>query len=102
MIRSPERSGNYRVPDRGYHRERPTTVFVPSAAIVVEILSPDDETLQKFDFYAGHGVDEIFVVNGLHRSVTIFCRRETLYVEVSESALLGVAAATIAAEVDWE
>src|SRR5262245_11646628 len=50
---------DYRVPDRGYHRTQPRGTWVPSVALVVEILSPDDETYEKFDFYASHGVDEI-------------------------------------------
>src|SRR5437588_492070 len=35
---------DYRVPDRGYCRGRPAGTWVPTAAIVVEIVSPDDET----------------------------------------------------------
>jgi hypothetical protein len=31
---------DYRVPDRGLHRGLPTTTFVPTAAVVVEIVSP--------------------------------------------------------------
>ncbi|MDQ6727027.1 MAG: Uma2 family endonuclease [Actinomycetota bacterium] len=54
---------DYRVPDRGYHRSRPTGTWVPTAAVVVEIVSPDDETYAKFDFYARHAVDEILVAD---------------------------------------
>ena len=43
---------DYRVPDGGYHRGVPSEVFVPTTAIVVEIVSPHDETWLKFDFYA--------------------------------------------------
>ena len=35
---------DYRVPDRGYHRGRPRGTCVATAAIIVEIVSPDDET----------------------------------------------------------
>lgn len=33
-----------RGPDRGLHRVVPDAVYVPTAALVVENLSPDDET----------------------------------------------------------
>lgn len=31
--------------------------------MVVEILSPRDESYEKFPFYAAHGVDEVLIVN---------------------------------------
>ncbi len=45
---------DYRVPDRGYHRTLPSVIWVATAAIVVEVVSPDDETWAKFEFYASH------------------------------------------------
>lgn len=56
-------AGDFRVPDRGFHRTKPTGVFARSSAVVVEILSPDDESFEKFDFYARHGVQEVIVVD---------------------------------------
>jgi len=50
---------DYRVPDLGYHRDFPTSTFVPTAAIVVEVVSPDDETYAKLPFYADHDLDEL-------------------------------------------
>ncbi|MDQ3680552.1 MAG: Uma2 family endonuclease [Actinomycetota bacterium] len=37
-----------------------------------EIISPDDETYEKFGFYADHGVEEIIVADPAARSVTIW------------------------------
>ena len=37
-------ANNYRVPDGGLHRERAGRVYYTSAALVVEIVSPGDET----------------------------------------------------------
>ncbi|MDQ6616287.1 MAG: Uma2 family endonuclease [Actinomycetota bacterium] len=54
---------DYRVADHGYHRRLPEDVWVPSAAVVVEIVSPDDETYDKFGFYAAHDVDELIVAD---------------------------------------
>lgn len=96
------RPDDYRVPDRGYHRGQPTGTWVPTAAIVVEIVSPDDETYEKFTFYARHGVDEILVADPSARTVTIWGRAsDDGYEESSSSALLGVAAAHLVASIAW-
>ena len=47
----------------GYHAGTPSDVWVPTACIVVEVLSPDDETFQKFDFYFAEGVQELVVAD---------------------------------------
>ncbi len=97
---------DYRVPDGGYHRERPTGTWIPTAAVVVEILSPDDETFAKFDFYAAHGVQEIIVADPGKKSVRCF-RPATpdpgpaAFVESGRSELLGVDVARLTAEIDW-
>ena len=93
---------NYRVPDRGYHRGQPTGTWVPTAAIVVEIVSPDDETYEKFVFYAEYGVEEILVADPSARSVTIWRRTpEGTYTENSASSSLGITMARLAAEIAW-
>jgi hypothetical protein len=38
---------DYRVPDRGFHRSRPGSAYVETAPVVVEIVSPGDETFTK-------------------------------------------------------
>ncbi|MFN2606779.1 MAG: Uma2 family endonuclease, partial [Acidimicrobiales bacterium] len=52
---------DYRVPDQGYHRTLADSVWVTSAPLVVEVVSPDDETYARFDFYAAHRVEEVMV-----------------------------------------
>ena len=78
------------MPDLGYHRGPVDALYVPSAALVVEVLSPDDETFRKFDFYARHGVDELWVVDPVARTVRCWSRRGEEYDEVEQSALLGL------------
>ena len=39
---------DFRVPDLGVHRKPCSGVWIPTAAIVVEILSPEDETPESF------------------------------------------------------
>jgi Uma2 family endonuclease len=92
---------DYRVPDRGLHRGTPTTTFVPTAAVVVEIASPDDGTWNKIDFYAAHSVDELLITDPLKRSVTWLVLDDGRYTEQDSSRLLGVSSAELAAEIDW-
>lgn len=92
---------DFRVPDAGYHRAVPGTLYVPTAALVLEVLSPDDETFEKFDFYAAHGVDEMIVADPESRSVRCWHLAEGTYVEQPASALLDIDMATLVSEVDW-
>ncbi|MCY7365736.1 MAG: Uma2 family endonuclease [Frankiaceae bacterium] len=92
---------DFRVPDGGYHRTRPGTLYVPTAAMVIEVLSPDDETFAKFDFYARHGIDEILVADPDVRTVRCWQLIDAGYVEQPRSALLDVDMAALEAEVAW-
>jgi Uma2 family endonuclease len=92
---------DYRVPDGGYHRGVPSEMFVPTAAIVVEILSPGDETWEKFDFYARHGVEEICVADPRRGVIRWFRLSGGAYQEVDSSALLGIGVADLTASIDW-
>ena len=62
---------NYRVPDRAYLRTRDPATFTPTAAIVVEIVSPGDETRSKLGFYFAAGVEELLVVDPEARTVGV-------------------------------
>ncbi len=93
---------DYRVPDRGYHRGRPRGTWLATAAVVVEILSPDDETFDKFSFYAGHGVDEVLVADPADRSISLWRRAsERSYEQVPVSVLLNLAAIELTASIAW-
>jgi Uma2 family endonuclease len=92
---------DYRVPDRGYHRGLPQTTWVPTAAVVVEIVSPDDETYDKFGFYAAHGVDGLIVADPSARTITCWVLDGTAYRQTDRSALLAVTAAELEAGIDW-
>ncbi len=74
---------------------------MPTAALVVEVVSPDDETYEKFGFYAAHGVEEIIVADPHEQSVRCFRRDGDGYVEADASELLGVRAAELAEAIDW-
>lgn len=93
--------GDYRVPDRGLHRELPRRTWVTTAAVVVEILSPDDETWDKLPFYARHHVDEVLVVDLERRRLMWFLLSAGGYREAPTSALLGASAGDLAEQVNW-
>jgi Uma2 family endonuclease len=92
---------DYRVPDLGYHRGLPANVWVPTAAIVVEVVSPDDETWEKFDFYASHDVDEICVADPVEAQLTWFIRDSMEYRRTASSELLGITLAQLRSQIDW-
>ena len=74
---------------------------MPSAAVVVEVVSPDDETYAKFDFYAAHGVEALIVADPHERIVRCFRRDGLRYVEAVNSELLAVAADELTRSIAW-
>jgi hypothetical protein len=92
---------DFGVPDGGLHRSLPRTVYVPTAAAVVEIESPDDETWDKLDFYAEHGVEEVLVVTRSTRSVTWLGLSGRGYSRMAFSNLLGPETTRLATSLDW-
>jgi hypothetical protein len=93
---------DFRVPDGGLHHAIPTSVYVTTAAAVVEIESADDETCEKLDFYAAHDVSEILVVSYLSHSVSwLGLSADGRYGRLEHSRLLGEATADLEARIDW-
>jgi Uma2 family endonuclease len=92
---------NYRVPDAGYHRGVPNTTFVATAAVVIEVVSPDDETFAKFTFYATHHVDEILVADPIARRIRCWHLRDVAYEEADQSELLGVRIHDLESGIAW-
>ncbi len=92
---------DFRVPDAGWHRQLPDTAYVATAALVLEVLSPDDRTFDTLPFYAGHRVQELLVAVPVERRVRCWQLVDGAYVEQPGSALLGVSMARLAAEVAW-
>jgi len=95
------RADNFRVPDAGLHRGDPNAVWVPTAAVVVEIESPDDETWEKLPFYAAQGVDEVLIVSGEQRTAVWLTRQELNYLPVAASRLLGPESGSLTNDIDW-
>ncbi len=95
------RLDDYRVPDRSVHRTQPTETFVPTAALVVEVVSAHDESWAKFDFYAAHGVDEVVIVDGHDRTVDWLALVDGAYRPVDRSAVLDVAVDEVTQAITW-
>lgn len=95
------RPDDYRVPDRAYLRTTGVDLYQPTAAIIVEIVSPGDETRRKFDFYYNAGVEELLIVDPEARTVEWFERGSDGFVPADGSRLLGLAGAELAAALRW-
>jgi len=92
---------DYRVPDGGVHRQRPRGVWHATAALVVEIVSPDDESWDKLPFYARHGVDEVLLVDPGKRAVHWLGLADGAYAPLEPSHLFALGAAELAERIDW-
>jgi Uma2 family endonuclease len=92
---------NYRVPDGGVHRERADRVYYATAALVLEVVSPGDETWDKLDFYAAHHVDELLIVDPVKRTVDWLSLSGDEYNPVERSGLIDCGPAELAERIDW-
>jgi hypothetical protein len=54
---------NYRVPDGGVLHDGASGLYLPTAALALEVISPDDESYAKLDHYAQHRVAELIYVD---------------------------------------
>ena len=96
-----ESEQNFRVPDSALHRNPPTGVWNPTAALVVEIVSPNDETWEKLPFYGAHQVDEVLIVDPQERSVSWLELGDGEYRPVEHSGLLDLGTQGLAEQLDW-
>ena len=64
---------------------------------MVEILSPNDETYQKLDWYASVGVGEVLIIEPETRGVELFANRDGPMTPVEPVVIecLGVRAETV-------
>ena len=94
---------DYRVPDSGYCERAPEDTFVSTAVIVVEIVSPGDESFAKLPFYAARGVQEVVIVDPIERTVRFhqLIGDANGYREVAGSRALGLTADEVSAQLRW-
>ena len=96
-----ESEHDYRVPDGGIHRDRPRGVWIATAAIVIEIVSPGDESWEKLPYYARQSVDEIVIVDPGAHAVHWLALEDAAYTSTERSGLIDLGAADLAARIDW-
>jgi Uma2 family endonuclease len=92
---------DFRVPDGGLHRERLRGVWHHTAALVVEIASPNDESWKKLPFYAAHDVDEVLIVDPRERRIHWLGLRDGDYAPIEHSAVIDLSASELADQIDW-
>jgi Uma2 family endonuclease len=92
---------DFRVPDGGLHRPGAGELWHPTAALVVEIVSPGDESWEKLAFYAAHQVDEVLIVDPQERTVHWLALAEGEYRPIERSGLIDFGAAELAARINW-
>ncbi|MCL2768803.1 MAG: Uma2 family endonuclease [Solirubrobacterales bacterium] len=92
---------DFRVPDGGLHRPGAAEMWHPTAALVVEIVSPDEEPWEKLPFYATHEVDEIVIVDPDRRSVKWIALKDGEYRPIERSGLIELGPAALEQMIDW-
>jgi Uma2 family endonuclease len=95
------RAGDFRVPDVVFLRGAKDLTLNPTAAIVVEVVSPGDESRRKLDFYPHHEVEELLIVEPELETLEWFARGTDGFRPADGSTLLGIASAELTARIDW-
>lgn len=93
-------AGDFRVPDGGLHRPGPDALYNPTAALVLEVISPGDDSWKKLPFYAAHRVDEVLIVDPDERAVHWLALADGDYHEVDRSALVDLGSTALAEQLD--
>jgi Uma2 family endonuclease len=96
-----ESEEDFRVPDAALHRSGSSGIWHPTAALVIEIVSPDDESWKKLSFYAAHQVDEVLIVDPQERSVDWLGRDGGEYRKVEHSGLIDLGPVELAESIAW-
>ncbi len=94
-------SDDFRVPDLGLHRDPLPGIWHPTAALVVEVISPGDETWDKLRFYANRHVDELLIVDPQERVVDWRALQQGEYRPTRRSRLIELGPAELVERIDW-
>ncbi len=76
-------------------------VWHKTALLVVDVLSPEDDTFEKLPFYARHEVEEVVIVDPRERSVQWHALAEGEYHPVQASVLVELGPQELAQQLDW-
>ncbi len=92
---------DYRVPDGGLHRPGSSGVWHATAALVIEIVSPGDDTWQKLPFYVAHHVDELLIIDPEKHAVHWLGLTDGEYRPIERSGLIDLGSDQLAERIDW-
>jgi hypothetical protein len=92
---------DFRVPDGGLHRPGAGGVWLHTAALAVEIVSPGDETWQKLPFYAAHQVDEVLIADPAEHALHWLGLVGGEYRPIERSGLIDLGRNELAEQIDW-
>jgi Uma2 family endonuclease len=92
---------DYRVPDGGLFASAPDELYCATAALVIEIVSPGDDTWDKLPFYAAHQVDELLIVDPQEQRVHWLALTDGQYVPAEQSGLIELGPGELAELINW-
>jgi Uma2 family endonuclease len=84
-----------------YFRDPAPRSWSPSAVVVVEVVSPEDESRAKLPFYHRIGVEEAILADPERRTIDVLVRGPRQSVPAEASVTLGIAAEQLRAAMDW-
>jgi hypothetical protein len=87
--------------DGGLHRDFTDRVFYPTAALVIEIVSPGDESWGTLDVYAGHRVEELLIVDPQKKTASWLGLEGGEYRHLKRSRPVELGIAELAKQIDW-
>lgn len=97
-----ESENDFRVPDSALHRPGAFGTWHPTAALVIEIVSPNDETWEKLPFYASHRVDEVLIVDPATRGIDWLALHEGGdYEPIERSRLIELGPSELGERIEW-
>ncbi|HXB63670.1 MAG TPA: Uma2 family endonuclease [Solirubrobacteraceae bacterium] len=96
-----EGEDDFRVPGIAMHRRGTGGTWHATAPLVVEIVSPHDESWEKLPFYAAHEVDEVLIVDPAKRSVDWLGLRDDEYQPIDHSGLIDLGRDELATRIEW-
>jgi hypothetical protein len=88
-------------PDGGLHRDTSDRVYYSTAVLVIEIVSPGDESWEKLPFYAAHEVEELLIIDPQERTVSWMGIEAGDYQHVKRSRVIELGAEQLAGQIDW-
>jgi Uma2 family endonuclease len=93
---------DYRVPDLALLRPGYAPQWNRTAALIVEIVSPRDDTWDKLPFYAAHQVDEVMIADPQERRIHwLGLKGNDGYRPLERSRLPGVSSTELSARLEW-